>query len=120
MCTSSVMFPMFMRARNFLRNSADWTASPGSPLKSGTAMGADMTDCCGKAVGAESGECRGEICWDVNGDPKRSSNGELVPGAERAIELSDEGVDAPDDCVVEEGVIVAALSRATNLPLCRG
>ena len=83
-------------------------------------MGTDMTDCCGKAVGAESGECRGEICWDVNGDPKRSSNGELVPGAERAIELSDEGVDAPDDCVVEEGVIVAALSRAMNLPLCRG
>ena len=31
------------------------------------------------------------FCWDVNSDLKRSSNGELVPGAERAIELSHEG-----------------------------
>ena len=28
----------------------------------------------------------------------------------KGIELSDEGVDAPDDCMVEEGIIVAALS----------
>jgi hypothetical protein len=56
----------------------------------------------------------------VNGDPKRLSNGELVPGAERVMELSVEGVDAPDDCAVEAGVTVAARSRATNLPLSRG
>ena len=42
----------------------------------------------------------------MNGDPKRSSNGELVPGADRVIELSVKGVDAPDDCAVDVGVIV--------------
>jgi len=56
----------------------------------------------------------------VNGDPKRLLNGELVLGAERVTELSVEGIDAPDDCAVEAGVMVAARSWATNLPLCHG
>ena len=41
-------------------------------------------------------------------DPKRSSNSELIPGVDRVMELSVEGVDAPDDCAVDVGVIVAA------------
>ena len=50
MWMSSMMFPIFMRACNFLRKSAGWTVSPGLPPKSGTVMGADMTECCGKAA----------------------------------------------------------------------
>lgn len=120
MRSSSVMFPMFIRARNFLRNLADWTGSPGSPLKSGTAMGADMIGCCGSTVGTDSGECLGDIGWEVYGDPKGSSNSDVVPIVERARELSVEGVEAPDACADEVGMMVTALSRATNLPLCRG
>ena len=56
----------------------------------------------------------------MSGDPKRSSNGELAPSADRVIELSVEGVDMPDDCAVDAGVIVAAQFRAMNLPLCCG
>ena len=56
----------------------------------------------------------------MNGDPKRSSKGELVAGADSVIELSVEGVDAPDECAVDAGVIVAARSRETNLPFSRG
>lgn len=56
----------------------------------------------------------------MNGDPKRSSNGELVPGADRVIELSVEGIDTPDDCAVDAAVIVAARSQEMNLPLCHG
>ena len=51
----------------------------------------------------------------MNGDPNKSSKGELVAGADRVMELSEEGVDAPDECAVDAGVIVAALSRETNL-----
>ena len=46
-----VMFPMFIKVQNFFRNSADWTALPGSPLKSGTVMGADkLIDFCDMKV----------------------------------------------------------------------
>ena len=55
----------------------------------------------------------------MNGDPNKSSKGELVVGADRVMELSEEGVDAPDKCAVDAGVIVPALSRATNLPFSR-
>ena len=55
----------------------------------------------------------------MNGDPKRSSKGELVAGADSMMELSVEGVDAPDECAVDAGVIVAAWSRETNLPFSR-
>jgi len=34
----------------------------------------------------------------VNGDLNRFSKGELVPGADKVIELSVDGVDVPDDC----------------------
>ena len=70
-----------------------------------------MMDGSGKVVAAASGEWCSEIRWDLKGDPKRSSNGELVPGAEWVIELSVEGVDAPDNCLVEAGVTVAVFSR---------
>ena len=56
----------------------------------------------------------------MNGDPNRSSKGELVAGADRVMELSEEGVDVPDECAVDAGVIVAALSRETNLPFSQG
>ena len=56
----------------------------------------------------------------MNGDPKRSSKGELVAGADSVMELSVEGIDAPDECAVDAGVIVAARSRETNLPFSRG
>jgi len=46
----------------------------------------------------------------VNGDPNRSSKGELVPGVDKVIELLVDGVDAPDDCAVDAGVTVAARS----------
>jgi len=35
-------------------------------------------------------------------------------------ELSVEGVDVPEDGVLDEGMIVAALSRGMNLPLLLG
>ena len=53
---------MFIRAQNFFRNSADWTVSLGSPLKSGMEMGADITEVFGKAVVDERGEWRGDVC----------------------------------------------------------
>ena len=43
-------------------------------------------------------------------------NGESDLGVESASELSEDGVDVP----VDEGVIVAARSQGTNLPLTRG
>ena len=36
------------------------------------------------------------------------------------MELSEEGIDAPDECAVDAGVIVAALSQETNLPFSWG
>ena len=56
----------------------------------------------------------------MNGNLKRSSNCELVPGFDKVIELSVEGVKAPDTCAVNVGVIVDAWSWAINLPLCHG
>ena len=56
----------------------------------------------------------------MNGDPKRFSNGDLVPGSDRVIELSVNGVDSPDNCAAEVGVMVAAQSQVMNLPLCHG
>ena len=43
----------------------------------------------------------------MSGDPKRSLNSEVIPGVDRVMELSVEGTDVPDDCVVYVGVIVA-------------
>ena len=43
-----------------------------------------------------------------------------MAGVDRARELSVEGVEAPEDWVVEAGVMVAAWSRAMNQPFCRG
>ena len=57
---------------------------------------------------------------DANGDPNKSSNGELMVGVDRARELSVEGVEVPEDWVVEAGVMVAARSRETNRPFSRG
>ena len=46
----------------------------------------------------------------MNGDPNRSLKGELVLGIDKVIELSVDGVDAPDNCAVDAGVTVAAWS----------
>ena len=51
---------------------------------------------------------------------KGSSNGQAGSKSEREIELSVEGVDVPEDAVLDDGVIVAALSLAANLPLTLG
>ena len=61
MCISMI-FPIFIRARNLFRNSADCTTSLGSLLKSGTAMGANMMGRFGSAVVDERGDSCGEAC----------------------------------------------------------
>lgn len=48
------------------------------------------------------------------------ANGELMAGVDRARELSVEGFEVPEDCVVEAGVMVSAWSQAMNWPLCHG
>ena len=53
--------------------------------------------------------------WGSSGGSSGSSNGESNSG-DSVIELSEEGVDVP----VDDGVMVAALSRDANLPFCRG
>ena len=57
-----------------------------------------------------------EFSRGSEGGSKGSSNGESNLGFESVSELSEEGVDVP----VDEGVIVAALSRGTNRPLTHG
>jgi hypothetical protein len=74
---------------------------------------------CSVTVLGWAGSCEGSS-WGFDGNSKGSSNGELGSGTESARELSVEGVEAFEDAVLDEGVMVAARSRGMNLPLTLG